>query len=356
MRRRLPLFRVVVLLTVCLAVTAVSLLRLVRLDRVITARGQLIGGSAPIRALRTGTIGEVHVQTGDVVDAGQLLICLDTEALISEQRVHLARTRSLEDQQQALLAEQRRLQESQHPWELAQARRAVQRAELELSSAETRLRIQAELWTHELTTKLQLDEATLTRDLAQLALEETQREIPQLESRHESKLENLFADLQSLASQVEEEQAILDDIHRRIELSTVRAERQGTVIGESLHEQVRRSVEQGTELMRLVHGPVKRFEGVIQDSGRRLAKPELSAKVRLDAYPWLIHGTISGRVSTIAERPSVGGGYQVQVKLDLERTPGPVYEGMNGEARILIEEKVSLVRYLFEKIVGRDEL
>lgn len=355
MRRRVPLLRLVLLLAIALVSAGTGLLRLAHLDRVVKARGQLTGGSIPVRAARDGIVSRVLVTSGDEVVPGQALLELSQEALEAERQALLARIRKLAGRQHSLRVSAQRLEDIEHPWEVEQAQRAVQKAELELARAETRDKIQEELWSNRLTTRLQHDEAELDRKLSAFALEEVERALPRLASTQAASLEQIASEIQGLESEIAEEQPRLDETARQLELSHIRAVRDGVVLGRDLAELVGQNVHKGDELLRLTHGLAQRFEGVMPDSGRRLAEESLPVKIRLDGYPWLLHGTVAGTVETIANRPDERGGYSVGIALDLREVPGPIYEGMKGEARILVEEKVSLWRFLLERVLGQDE-
>jgi hypothetical protein len=70
MRRSLPLLHLVLCLCLLLLVSVVALLGLGRVDRVVTASGELGGGSAPVFSPRAGRIEQVDVTAGHEVEPG----------------------------------------------------------------------------------------------------------------------------------------------------------------------------------------------------------------------------------------------------------------------------------------------
>ena len=135
-------------------------------------------------------------------------------------------------------------------------------------------------------------------------------------------------------------------------LDTISAEADGVVLGTALFELEGRTVRCGDELFRLSTGAAERFEGLIFDTGRAAARPGFRVKIRLEGYPWLIHGTLAGRLDFVDDCRSAEGGFPVKVSFDPMSAPGPLFDGMKGQARIIVDEKVSLGRLLIEKIAG----
>jgi hypothetical protein len=110
-------------------------------------------------------------------------------------------------------------------------------------------------------------------------------------------------------------------------------------------------VGKGQELLRLAVGAAERFEGVLGDQARPMIHSGLGVKIRLEGYPWLLHGSLMGRVAVVSDRRDQGG-FPVEVALGETSRMGRLYEGMQGEARIVVEEQVSLARLLIERLAG----
>jgi multidrug resistance efflux pump len=186
-------------------------------------------------------------------------------------------------------------------------------------------------------------------------LEEATRERPLLKQRQEAELADLDSELESVHAQWTEEQVRLDEIGLLLSRARVIAETGGKVLGEGLDELAGQAVLEGQELLRVATGAVERFEGLLGDRGRAVARVGLPVKIRLDGYPWLVHGTLAGTVVQVVDGPGSGGGFPVHIDVDPSAGPGRVYEGMAGEARIVVAEQVPLGRLLVERLSGADE-
>jgi multidrug resistance efflux pump len=352
MRRRLPLLRPVLILGAALLVAIALLLLFVRIDRVIVAKGHLTGGTVAVYAPWDGRVARVLVKPGDEVAAGQLLVQMEPDPLQAEALQTETRIEVLTQQLQNLQREKTHLISEVHPAELEQASRELERARLELTSAEKRFELTKQLRDKGLTTKLEFEEAELKLELAQLALKEAEQAPPVLRSNQRARIEEKNGVIQAIEGQIEEERAGHNELQRKLALSSLTAAADGTVLGARLFELEGQTVHEGDELLRLSTGKTERFEGVIFDTGRALTRPGLAVKIRLEGYPWLIHGTLSGRLDFVADRCASEGGFPVKISFDPSTAPGSLYEGMKGEARIMVEEKVSLGRMLVEKFVG----
>jgi multidrug resistance efflux pump len=355
MHRRLPLFRPILILGASLLLAVIILLVFVRIDRVVVAHGHLAGGTIAVYAPLEGRVDSVFVTPGDRIKTGQPLALMESDPLQAEETRIQARIETLTDRIQTLRAETDRLISEVHPAEVDKASRDLKRAHLELSSAETHFKLTKQLWDMGMTTRFALEEAELALKLAEVALKEAEETPPLLELEHEAQIDQMSGEIRNLNGQIAEERATQTELRRKLALCTLVAETDGIVLGSRLLELEGQTVRQGDELLRLSTGAAERFEGTLHDSGRASARPGLRVKIRLEGYPWLIHGTLSGHVDFVADRRSGDGGFPVKISFDSSNAPGPLYEGMKGEARIVVDEKVSLGRLLVEKIVGTKE-
>lgn len=352
MRHRLPLLRSVLVLGTALLIALAILLLFVRIDRVVVARGHLTGGTIAEYAPWDGRIARVMVKPGDVVAAGQLLVQMETDPLRAEAAQSETRIEVLTNRLQMLQSEKTRLIKEIHPAELDRAARDLQKARLEMTSAKTRYEYTKQLRDKGLATKLEFEDAALRLELAELALKEAEEAAPVLKAEQQASIERKNGEIQEVEGQIEGERAGHDELERELAISSVKADAAGTVLGTRLFELEGQTVGRGEELLRLSTGKAERFEGVIFDAGRAGVRPGLPVKIRLEGYPWLIHGTMSGRLDFVADRSDGGGGFPVKISFDPSTAPGSLFEGMKGQARIIVEEKVSLGRLLVEKLVG----
>lgn len=355
MRKRLPLFRPLILLGSALIVTVVCLLLFVRIDRVEIARGHLAGGTQALYAPWDGRVERVFISPGDSIRAGSPLIEMESDHLMADESKSMARIETFSERILTLRSEKDRLSKQLHPAEMIQAKRDLERTRLELNSAEVKHSMTKKLWDMGLTTRLELQDAELALDLAKVALTEAEAAVPIIETRHGAQLEQIEGEIRDLTGQIAEERAMLAEIKRMLTLDTLSAEVDGIVLGSGLFELAGQTVAVGEELLRISSGAAERFEGVINDNARAAVRPGLRVKIRLEGYPWLIHGTLTGRLDFVADFRTENGGFPVKVSFDASTAPGPIYDGMRGEARIVVEEKVSLGRLFIEKLIGNKE-
>jgi len=353
MRRRLPLLRPVLILGAALLCSVIVVLLIARIDRVVVAPGHLAGGTVAVYAPWTGKVERIFARPGERAAAGRPLVQMETAPLRGDSVQVKARIEALEERLRVARSELGRLRGKVHPAEVEKASRDLERARLELASAETRLQLMSQLWEKKLTTKLEMQDAELTQKLAKLALEEAEQSAALLASQQEAEIGQLGGEIRRIEEEIVQERAAQAEIERKLGLGAVVAGADGVVLGDRLLDLEGQTVREGDELLRLSVAAVNRFDGVLKDSGRAFAKPGYRVAIRLEGYPWLIHGSLSGRVNVVADQRSDDGGFPVEIAIDSSSAPGPLYDGMKGEARIVVEEKVSLGRLLVEKVVGK---
>ncbi len=350
-RRSLPLLRTVLGLGIALLAIAVAGLVLVRIDRVVVARGRLRGGSVPVTAPREGLVAEVLVDDGEVVATGAPLLRLDDDrlaALVRELEARIDGLRSRETELRERISRQRR---ELFPAEREEAVQALRRAEVELREVEVRAEATERLGREGLASGLDVERARLARERARVALEEARKALELLPRRQRAREDELRSRLVALVAERAEAEARLAGARRDLARSIVTAPAAGEVACPACDELPGRRVEAGEELLRLVSREVRVFEAALADRARSRIRPGQPVKIRLDGYPWMLHGVLRGRVERVAP-VRAGNGYPVRIELDPATAPGTLYEGMTGEARIVVGERVSLGRLLLERLAG----
>jgi len=352
MRRRIPFLRTVIALGVALVLSTVGVLVFARVDRVVVAPGRLVGATVLVRAPWAGQVQVCRVRPGQTVAAGEPLLELRTDALHAERTRISSRLDGLGSRIAALEAERAHAAGELHPGEHAQAERSIERARLELAQARARAEALEQLRTLGLVSQLELEQAELGRDLASVELDAATEERPLLEARQTTELESLDAEIRAAEAERAEQRSHLAELEHALSQSIVVAEAGGVVVGEQLEQLPGRVVAEGEVLLRVATGRVERFEGVLADRGRAICRVGLRAKVRLDAYPWLVHGSLVGTVARVADGPDASGSFPVAIDVDPSTAPGELYEGMHGQARVIVAERVPLGRLLIEKAAG----
>ncbi|MBZ5638393.1 MAG: HlyD family efflux transporter periplasmic adaptor subunit [Acidobacteriia bacterium] len=354
MRRRLPLLRTLLVLLGAFLSCAAAILGLWRLDRVVVADGRLAGGSVQICSPRDGVVVEVRVRAGDRVVGGDLLLRLDSRDLESEAAARHARFEGLVAQREERLAEAAKLRESVQPRERLEAEEERDRARVERERVQIEATAARRLGDEGIVGRIQVEKADLDLKLAAISVEHAEHALGLLDAQQRSTLAGLMADARRLEGEVEAERLTSEALVRDIGASQVTAPEGGAVEGGDLAELRGRVVRKGDELLRIGLGAPARFEAALSDNGRAAVRPGQRATIRLDGFPWLIHGSVRATVARVADRRGQTGGFSVDLDLDpVASGPGPLREGMRGTARIVVGETVSLGRLFLERIAGR---
>jgi multidrug resistance efflux pump len=352
MRRRLPLMRTLLILMALFVLTWAAVLGFWKIDRVVIAEGRLEGGSIAVCSPRDGVVAEVLARGGLAVKAGDALVGLDRRDLEAEAAGRLARFEGLEAERNSKLAELRRIESAVQPRERDGARAAAERARIEQQRTDLEADATARLGEEGIVGRLQVEKAALDRKIAAMGLERTERDIQLVEAQQRATVEGMTADIRRLEGEMEAERVAREALLENIRASSVGAPVAGIVVATRLEDLSGRAVGKGEELLRVQVGSPRIFAGMLTDAGRASAKSGQMVKIRLDAYPWLIHGTLKGRVARASERRADRGGFPVEIDIEPSTAPGFLREGMAGTARIVVEEKVSPGRLFLERLTG----
>lgn len=352
MRRRTPLKRTVLVSTGLLLVVALLVLVFVHVDRVVVAQGRLAGGASAVRAPSDGRIERVLVRCGDVVHPGDALLVMDHVELKAERAQVEAQIAALDARAQALTSRVEHLRTSAQ----ASARRAseleLEEARLRVESLDRRVATLEKLVGEGLASQLSLNETLTDRDVARVQRQRAELALADLPAQQTAELAALDAELREATRHVDERRLQAAELARRESRATVVADVEARVIGEHIDELAGRSVHAGDELLRLAHGAANRFEGVVGDLGQPHVRLGQTVKLRVDAYPWLVHGTVEGRVASLSTASERAGAFPVEVELAHADTLA-LCEGMHAQARILVKEHVRLGALIFEELVDR---
>jgi len=349
MRPRPPLVRTVLLLAGAFVAAGVLALGLVRIGRVVVAPGAFTGPSQPVRAARAGVIAAVVVESGARVEQGALLARLDSAALAAE-RAELAAQRAGEDTRRAEAERERHhLLETLQPAERESLARGEHTAQLVLENARTKEQRTTQLEAAGLAEKTELESAVLERQLAEVDLERVRASLANLPALEREALAALDARLAEGDSALAALAAREGELAQRLAQSELVAPVAGRVLAPPARELVGRAVAAGEELMRVATPGVEAFLARLDDRGRARAREGQSARLRLEGYPWLVHGTIDARVALVSDRKDEQG-WLVRLEIDPAHAPGPLFEGMSGTARIDTAERVSLLWLIVEEL------
>ncbi len=351
MRRRPPLLRTVALLTAAFAASVVLIACLAPLQRVVVGEGAFIGPSRAVRAPRAGRVADVVCDIGQRVELGDLLVRLDQQFLVPADDELRARYAALELAVAQLERERRHALEDLHPSARQALGRAQNAATLVLDAAHAKERRYGELRTQGLVEQAEFEAAVLARKLSEVELESVRANAAQRPALERAEL----AAFEARARAIDQDRALLDARRAELELqrsrSVITAPLAGFVLGPTRAELEGRSLAEGEELLRIALPGVEAFVAHVDDRGRARVAPGQDAKLRLNGYPWLVHGTVTARVAQVADTPEAGG-YRVRLELIDQGSIGPLFEGMRGRARIATAQRAPIAWLLIEEAFG----
>lgn len=350
MRRRIPLVRTV-LLAVLLLGAAGFVALWIPIDRVVVARGVLAGGSTSVRAPLDARVERVLIRPGDEVRAGDPLLVLESSAIASERARAEARIGALDERARALEAQLAHLAAVGQAHERELAVLEVERSTLFEEAAGRRLAAQERLRDEKLVAEIAYEDARSELELARLAKKRAQLALEALPALQAQSARAVESELAQARRHLDELRLEAAELARREASATLTAPVAGVVLALAPQELAGRRVLAGEELLRLGHGAAERFEGRVQDLGRAHVREGMPVRLRVEGYPWLVHGSVNGRATFLGTR-NPGDGFPVEVALEGERRGLVLREGMHASARILVEESVPLWRLSFERITG----
>ncbi len=351
MRNRPPLLRTVALLGAAFLTCAVLVSFFVPLERVVVGEGAFRGPSRVVRAPRTGRIAEVLVEAGDQVEEGRVLVRLDASAFEPERREIAALRAALDVRRGELRRERAHALEQKHPAERETLVRAEESALLVLEAAQTKERRYGELRTQGLVEAAEYEEAVLARRLTEVELEGVRAKRAERSALESAELAALDAGLATLENELEQLAAREAELDLRAGRSEIAAPVAGRVLGPERLELLGRGVLEGEELLRVAVPGVEEFVAHVDDRGRARVAVGQTAKLRLSGYPWLVHGSLTARVTQVTERADERG-YLVRLELDGASSIGPLFEGMRGRARIATKQRAPIAWLLLEEAFG----
>ena len=331
-------------------------------------------------------VAEVNYRQGDEVQAGDVLIRMDTKRLDSESRKRdmviqaaekeLARLKEQED----LLAQQSEKARAEAVSELTlvdkEVRRAKEKRDLDMRSAKEELahalnklaRLRA-LFEKRAAAATEIEDARLEVRRAEAELKKA--DLPVLEEKVEvsrQKLARLEKDFLLKNMELRKEQAAKKrdlDMARmerdRLELerrqAIVRAPIAGVVITREV--KVGDILEPGKSVLEIAEQKGFRFEVAISSEDVAHLRLDMPARIKLDAYDYQRYGTLKGKVCFIAPDAKVVEGQRVAkylVKIELEADVvgrgelcGRAKLGMAGQTEIVTRQE-SLLMLLLKRI------
>ena len=208
---------------------------LVKMDRYALATGYVTTENyAEVRSPVTGIVSKILVRTGETVEAGQVLVELNSaeeEATLSETRARVSKLKTEMERRRAEMA----IDLERRSVDLNEQKRAhaaeLEIAELELKNMQSKLQLTQELVAKELKAASELEDVRLQEKLAEVRLQTLQQKNFQV---YEALLERDKAKYDREMDALQEELAALEDsvrrVEARLELRKIRAPIAGQVV------------------------------------------------------------------------------------------------------------------------------
>ena len=314
------------------------------------ARLEVERAAHPVATPHAGRVVRSHLSLGRAVQAGELLVELESEAerlQLEESKARLAtflaRHEAVQEQitaeQQAWPLEQKaagqaidearaRVSEAQAAARFAagEAERFRRLDESGLAAKADRLRAEAEA------DKLRAGVQAQTHTVTKLEAEEKSKE-----KNHQIRLAKLQRDLALLGGDIGTAKATVKRFEYELELHRIMAPVSGR-LGEIVELRIGGFLEEGQKLAVVVPQgelrAVAHFLAATSVGRIRVGQP---ARLRLDGFPWAQYGSIAATVASVANEPDEG---RIRVEFIVRPTPGsliPLQHGLTGSVEVTVE-------------------
>ncbi|HVG59917.1 MAG TPA: HlyD family efflux transporter periplasmic adaptor subunit [Hyalangium sp.] len=328
------------------------------------ARVEVRHAAHTVGAPVSGRVVATHLALGRQVQAGDVLVELETSSLKLEREETKTRLAGLSGQlgplreqlaaQEQALAEHQRITQATIAEARARSRESRVTARLASREAEQAKQLQARGVLSEMQADREGGEAQVRLSAANAsrsALERIQAQQRSEESLMRASVAQLSREVAQLEGQLATEAAAIQVLTEQIEARTIRAPISGR-LGESTPLQPGSVVGQGNPLCTIIPPGSLKVVAVFPPAsaiGRvRAGQP---ARVRFDGFPWTQYGSLPITVSGVASEVREG---LVRVELSVppeQRSTIPLQHGLTGQVEVEVERASPAM--LFLRAAGR---
>jgi membrane fusion protein (multidrug efflux system) len=314
------------------------------------ARLEVLRATHPVEAPVAGRVVEVHVTLDVDVREGDPLVSLDSSA----QQLELDQTRAkiagigpqLAALRKAADAERQALAayHGQLGADLVEAQSRVHEAEIMARAGRLEAERNDQLYAEQLVTDVERQRAhaeAARRDAAEATtraqLEKLRRGSSTGAEDRRSHIVSLDREAASLAAQLESLEASIPSLEHAIELRTIRAPGSGR-IGETAGVRVGQVLAQGAHIATVVASGDLRMVASFSPTAFGRVRTGQSARVRLDAFPWVEYGALRATVSQVASELHEG---QARIELTVDSASArriPLQHGLPGRVEVQVDE------------------
>ena len=315
-----------------------------------TARLEVDSAAHPIETAVSGRVIKTNLSIGREVQAGEVLVELDSDAqrlqLIEEE----ARVAAVSAQLAALRGQtvaERQVQtetKAAAPVAIDEATAryeeavAVARAAAEEHRRLERLRAEglvAEI--NVIKAKAESDRLQAAAAAMKLAINRQDKDQRAKQSGQQAVVENLNRDAATLEGEARTRSAIIERLKREIELRVIRAPASGK-LGEIATLQAGQFVREGDKFGAVIpDGKLRAVAEFVPSSAIGRVRPGQPARLRLDGFAWTEYGQVNATVNRVASEPR-SGRVRVELSVQPESAPSiPSQHGLPGKVEIEIE-------------------
>jgi multidrug resistance efflux pump len=317
----------------------------------VTTRARLEVDRAvyPIAAPVAGQIVGTHLRLGHEVQAGEVLVELET----NEQRLQLEEERgrlaALQAQLDGLAKEIRTEEKGQRQERqtarvaLAEAQARYQEAEVAAQAAQKAADIYTQMQARGLASQLDFlrvtTEAPKRRAAAHalhLAISRLEGEQRTRESERQGRLERLQREASQLTGQITAATAALERPAYEITRRSIRAPMAGCLC-EVANVQIGMVVRDGDRLGAIVSpGTLKVIADFLPATALGRVKPGQPGRLRLEGFPWTQYGAVAARVTSVASeiRDEL---VRAELTVDAAASPIPLQHALPGTVEVAVE-------------------
>ena len=315
-----------------------------------TARLEVDSAARPIEAAVSGRVIKTNLAIGREVQAGEVLVELESGAQRLQLSEEEARVEAVNAQLAALRGQtvaERQVQAETlagAPVALDEAKaRYDEAAAVARAAAEEHKRLdklRAEGLVAELSVikaRAEADKLQAAADALKLAINRQDKDQRAKQSGQQAVVENLNRDAAALEGEIKTRTAIIERLKHEIELRVVRAPAPGK-LGETAALQPGQFVREGDKLGAIVpDGKLRAVAEFAPSAAIGRVQAGQRARLRLDGFAWTEYGQLSAAVSRVASEPRSG-----RVRVELAVNPGsapsiPSQHGLPGAVEIEIE-------------------
>lgn len=313
------------------------------------ARLEALAAAVPVTTLVEGRVARANLGLGRHVDAGELLVELESDRLRLERAALLAHITGLGDQEAAIALEHQAIATAVAAYQRggrtrtseaqASAREAAIEADLAASLAarsEELARLGVESSEAEELSRARRRGSEAGAAARRLQVARTAAEVRERVAVLEIELARLERQQVELRGEIARQEAALAVLDRRIDEHRITAPIAGT-LGDAPPLHAGAVLAEGATVAQVVPGGELRLVGAFRPAAIGRIRPGQPARIRLDGFPWTEYGSLRGQVVGVGNE-AIDGWVRVECSVDPASAPQvPLEHGLTGALEIEVE-------------------